>query len=77
MEKDSFDKLIIEIMKEIAKTEHLTHPIDGIGEVKSDENDIGNRIGIAVGKLMGEMDIDKELFIDGIKHGISLYDGTH
>ena len=44
-----------------------------------DVGDIGNIIGIAVGKYLDKNDIgyDKDDFMFGIKHGISLVDGTH
>ena len=45
-------------------------------------DDIGNEIGIAIGKYTMLKDADeiqtsKELFICGLEHGISLIDGTH
>lgn len=43
-----------------------------------DLGDIGNEIGFAVAKhFSGEMGFDKESFLSGIRHGISLVDGTH
>jgi len=45
--------------------------------ISSDISDIGNEIGIAVGKHIVKLGLDKEDFIHGIKHGISLEDGTH
>lgn len=43
-----------------------------------DLGDIGNEIGIVIGKWIStEMGFDKESFISGVKHGISLIDGTH
>ena len=43
-----------------------------------DISDIGNLIGIAVAKYLNEnMGFEKEDFINGIKHGISLVDGSH
>lgn len=41
-----------------------------------DVSDIGNEIGIVIAKYFDE-DNDIENFIFGIKHGISLTDGTH
>lgn len=45
----------------------------------SDLSDIGNEIGIALGKLVKEDKLGYELdsLIAGIRHGISLVDGTH
>jgi len=44
-----------------------------------DISDIGNEIGIILGKYIDENDHgwDKEGFIAGLNHGISLTDGTH
>jgi len=47
---------------------------------EGDLSDIGNEIGIIIAKYVYNSDIDLEeldYFIDGIKHGISLIDGTH
>lgn len=41
-----------------------------------DISDVGNEIGIAIGKYI-KTEEDKRDFIDGIEHGISLIDGTH
>jgi hypothetical protein len=57
--------------------EHQSVEVSGVGKVDSDISDIGNVIGIAVGKHIVELGLDKEDFINGIKHGISLKDGTH
>ena len=46
--------------------------------VNFDLGDIGNEVGFAVAKhFSGEMGFDKESFMSGIRHGISLVDGTH
>ena len=44
-----------------------------------DLGDVGNEIGIIVAKWIdnNKLGYDKEDFIHGIKHGISLIDGTH
>ncbi len=44
-----------------------------------DLGDVGNEIGIVIAKHFNDNDIgfDKESFISGLKHGISLTDGTH
>jgi hypothetical protein len=39
-----------------------------------DESDIGNEVGIVLGKLTPD-EIDN--FMSGLRHGISLSDGTH
>jgi len=44
----------------------------------SDLSDVGNTIGIIIAKYFNEeMGFEKESFLAGIKHGISLTDGTH
>jgi hypothetical protein len=44
-----------------------------------DISDIGNELGIILGKYIDEHDHgwDKDGFIAGLNHGISLTDGTH
>lgn len=44
-----------------------------------DLSDVGNEIGIAVGKHINEKELGYELesLIAGIRHGVSLIDGTH
>jgi hypothetical protein len=46
---------------------------------QGDLSDIGNEIGIAIGKYIHEDSSGWGLddFIHGVKHGISLTDGTH
>lgn len=45
----------------------------------ADMSDIGNEIGIIIAKYFDDKDFgwDKEGFISGLNHGISLTDGTH
>ena len=44
-----------------------------------DLSDLGNEIGISIGKYINEARMGYELdsFVSGIKHGVSLIDGTH
>ena len=58
--------------------ESLNHNTDKLN-VKCDLSDIGNEIGIAIGKYIdpNKLGYELESFIAGIKHGISLVDGTH
>ena len=44
-----------------------------------DLSDIGNEIGAVIAKYFNEDEIgfDKEAFIAGLNHGISITDGTH
>lgn len=55
--------------------------IDGLQSPKSqigDLGDVGNEVGIILAKYISkEIGFDKESLIAGIKHGISLIDGTH
>ena len=49
-----------------------------IGDVKGDISDVGNEIGFALGKVLPDLTEDEiKVFIFGIKHGISLTNGTH
>jgi hypothetical protein len=41
-----------------------------------DLSDLGNEIGIVIAKYFDEENTEKD-FIHGLKHGISLTDGTH
>ena len=56
--------------------------IDSLNNIKydnGDASDIGNEIGIVIAKYFSDEDFgwDKDGFLSGIKHGISLTDGTH
>lgn len=56
--------------------------IDSLNNIKYDNgdlSDIGNEIGIVIAKYFSDEDFgwDKDGFLSGIKHGISLTDGTH
>jgi len=42
-----------------------------------DESDLGNEIGYTIGKVINFTEEDTESFIHGIRHGISLTNGTH
>jgi hypothetical protein len=58
--------------------EDLSQRLHQINIPKGDLSDIGNEIGIILGKYISkEMGFEKEDLIAGIKHGISLIDGTH
>lgn len=60
----------------------LKYPLESIIE-NLDENgynldDLGNEIGIIIGNYIKDKEnFDINDFIDGLKHGISLTDGTH
>jgi len=56
----------------------LTEQLQKINFSKGDLSDIGNEIGIALGKYISdEMGFEYEDFLAGIRHGISLAKGTH
>jgi len=48
-------------------------------DYKGDLSDIGNEIGIVIGKYIKKKKLgyEKRSFIDGVNHGISLIDETH
>lgn len=63
---EHFDKVVSEVILQLANIEYE----DG------DIGDVGNEIGIAIGKCL-DKDNTIEDFIRGVKHGVSLVDGTH
>jgi hypothetical protein len=79
MEKEIYNEVILAIMQELVNSEHKElSPIEEGGEpIRTDIGDVGNTIGIAVGEFIVKHGWNKEEFISGIKHGISLKDGTH
>lgn len=79
MEKEEFDIVKQNIIDALNELDHMTitSPIDK-SMIGLDLSDIGNHVGIAVGEIMSDKEgFDKEDFIRGFKHGISLTDGTH
>lgn len=60
-------------MKEMI--EPLVQHLEKIPYEVGDISDLGNEIGYAIGELLDEDKIDD--FIMGLKHGISLKNGTH
>jgi len=45
---------------------------------EADLSDIGNEIGLVIGKYISkDLGYDKDAFTNGVKHGISLIEGTH
>ena len=59
--------------------EELSEQIGNDFNKGNDLSDIGNSIGIVIGKYINneEMGFDLDSFICGVKHGVSLTDGTH
>ena len=65
---NSFEKVI----------KDLKEQLDKITYNGGDLSDVGNEIGLVIGKhLKDEMGYEKESFIGGFDHGLSLVDGTH
>ena len=67
-----FEQIKKDIIKELESIPYELASID----------DIGNHIGIAIGKYTmlkdaEELQTSKSLFICGLEHGISLIEGTH
>lgn len=67
-----FEQIKIDIINQLSSMTYKVGDID----------DIGNEIGIAIGKYTmlknaEEIGTSKSLFICGLEHGISLMDGTH
>jgi len=58
----------------IARTE-IRDRLDKI-DYRGDLSDIGNEIGIVIARYFDEENTIED-FIDGLKHGVSLIDGTH
>ena len=69
MEINEFKKASLEISERLSSL-----PYDN-----GDVSDIGNEIGIIIGKYISRESFgwEKEDFISGLNHGISLADGTH
>ena len=53
--------------------------LESVSYDNGDVSDVGNEIGIIITKYFDDKDFgwDKNGFIDGLNHGISLTDGTH
>jgi hypothetical protein len=63
----------MENFKEILKD--LSVSLDKVPYEYGDYSDIGNEVGIVLGKTMTKDELDD--FLAGLRHGISLSDGTH
>lgn len=66
MEEPDFKKIVEKIIKNFSEVKYSN----------GDISDVGNEIGIAIGEHLSEKD-DLNSFISGLKHGISLKNGTH
>ena len=62
---EDFDKAVGEIISQLASIEYC-----------GDMSDIGNEVGIAIGERF-DKDNTIEDFISGLRHGVSLANGTH
>jgi hypothetical protein len=60
-------------------TEELSTVLQNLHYQSGDMSDIGNEIGIVIAKYFNKNKLGFELedFMTGLKHGISLTDGTH
>jgi len=66
--EDSIETKIEKIINEIKSSEYY----------KGDLSDLGNNIGILVGKyLSNDLGFEEDDFMSGLKHGISISNGTH
>ena len=70
---DKFGEINMEIIRQLTKA-NSTYPAN-----MGDLSDVGNEIGIIIAKYFDDEDggFDKESFLSGLNHGISLTDGTH
>jgi len=60
---------LIKHLESIKNTSPINH---------GDLSDLGNEIGIVIGQYTNEkMGYEKDDFVSGIRHGISISDGTH
>ena len=58
--------------------EQMCQTFDEIHYMNGDISDVGNEIGYALGKVLSNLTEDEiKDFIHGVKHGISLTNGTH
>lgn len=57
----------------------LSERLSNLPYQNGDISDIGNEIGIIIAKYFDETDLGYDLddFIHGVKHGVSITDGTH
>lgn len=56
----------------------LSNNLPNVEYQNGDISDIGNEIGYQLGTIIKDMtEVEIDLFISGIKHGISLTNGTH
>ena len=65
---DNIDTRIFKIIEELKTADYFA----------GDLSDIGNTIGIIIGKYICEdMGFEEDSFLHGFKHGVSLSNGTH
>lgn len=77
------DQINWELTKKKAPTEYqkrcaeVSKALKDIKQEIGDSSDLGNEIGIILGKYAKENNWDVENFINGLMHGVSITDGTH
>ena len=81
MKEEDYIEILKDVIRSMEQSKYISNEITFYDlepwTISSNIGDIGNDIGIAVGKHIVRLGIDKNEFIQGIKHGISLTDGTH
>lgn len=57
---------------------HIISELSNLPYDKGDISDIGNEVGIAIGTIISDIS-EEEIndFVSGVRHGISLINGTH
>lgn len=57
---------------------HITSELSNLPYDNGDISDIGNEVGIAIGTIIPDIS-EEEIndFVSGVRHGISLINGTH
>ena len=64
------------ILEDLIK--HLESIKNSVPINHGDLSDLGNEIGIIIGQYTNdEMGYEKDDFVSGVRHGISISDGTH
>ena len=57
---------------------HISSELSNIPYDNGDISDLGNEVGIAIGTILSDIS-EEEIndFVSGVRHGISLMNGTH
>ena len=70
---------LIKHLESIKNSAPINHgDLSDLGNEIGDLSDLGNEIGIIIGQYTNdEMGYEKDDFVSGVHHGISISDGTH